>query len=1210
MRSQFITVAVGIGVLLAVPLRAQSRHEIVRGRVIADSGRAVVAAQVVVFRVQDSAFKSTSSDTSGRWSVDWPNGTGAYRVAISAPGFAPIALSVSRQTPDSVIVADVRLTRVAPRQLAAVVSRAPRPVPDRDPASFAAGGSEATTIAQNTARRIAPDQGGDINALAAMLAGVTPVASGGISVLGLSPSQNSVTMNGMAFTGTDLPRDALTRVRVQTSSYDPANGWFSGAQTALDLVVGDQFTSRVTHWTADAPVLEYNDPVGARLGQRFTNVTGGLGGNGQLVDDRWAYNYGVQGSRKLSSATSLLTADADLLQHAGIAQDSATRFLAALGSAGIPASRAGLPSGLIDDNVSFIGRLDHAPYDWTTRSYNPVTYGVQGYGKWGHTQALGVNPNGTPAHGGATTQTIASLTGFYSALLRESYLADVRTSVTRTENATSPYLLLPDGRALVASTFPDGTGGVSTLQFGGNAGLNSALRAWRWETSAQLQLIPRHHPTHRLKLATDARFDDYAQDVSGNRLGTFAYTSLADLAANRPSSFTRTLNAPTRTGGEWNGFVSLGDLWRASPSWQVIYGARVDANAFVKRPAYNAALDRTLGVRTDGAPNSIDVSPRLGFTWQNGKGKILRGGVGQFRNLVDPPLLAAPSVSTGLRGGLVRIGCIGDAVPTPDWSAYATDASTIPTQCVGTSGVLADTAPNVQLVETSYRPQKSWRGNLGYQSSFLRWVYSLEARGSLNVNQSGTIDLNFSPTTSFVLPLEGRQVFATQAAIVPGTGVVSPTIARRTQSFGRVVDVVSNLQSRSAQAVLDVRPYFPMALRRYFGDVDVSYTLTSIRARQRGFDGATFGDPLTLEWARGDLDSRHQLLAQWVFRPLGDGRIIVFSSARFRSGLPFTPMVASDINGDGLANDRAFVFDPANLADTSVAAGLRSLMESSSRRVRECLSSQMGRAAGTNSCEGPWVAAMNFGVRLSGRQLLHVPRADLTLNLTNPLGGLDQLLHGSSGLHGWGTAAAPDPTLYTVRGFDAANNRFQYAVNPRFGGTSPTSSTLRAPFRLTLDVSVDIARPVSEQQLDRWLRPGRAGRPGVRLAAAELTRRYQLVVPDPYGELLQQSDSLLLSQEQVRQIQDVRTQYRARVDAIWTDLGQYLGNLPDEYAFDAAARRTDDTIDDVWEITRLDVQQHLTEILAPAQTALLSGWAGQLFRARDRLHIRLSTHAM
>jgi hypothetical protein len=394
-------------------------------------------------------------------------------------------------------------------------------------------------------------------------------------------------------------------------------------------------------------------------------------------------------------------------------------------------------------------------------------------------------------------------------------------------------------------------------------------------------------------------------------------------------------------------------------------------------------------------------------------------------------------------------------------------------------------------------------------------------------------------------------------------------------------------------------------MQRYFGDVILTYTLSDVRAQQRGFDGAAFGDPATKEWARGDLDARHQFVMQGAFRPLGDGRLVAFIYGRAQSGLPFTPLVGGDVNGDGLMNDRAFVFSPSVSADTATANGIASLLANAPSRVRACLASQFGRVAGRNSCEGPWTEALNVGVRLSGQQLLHTPRMDVTLNLANPLGGLDQLLHGSN-LRGWGAPATPDPTLYTVRGFDPNARRFLYTVNPRFGATAPAISTLRAPFRLTLDVQIDLARSMSEQQLDRWLRPGRAGRTGEKLTSAEFLRRYQRTVPDPYGELLQQSDSLLLSPEEITQIQAAQGAYRARVDAMWASLAAYLGGLPDTYDFDAVSRRTDDTIDDVWEITRLDVQQKLTEILAPAQTAMLTGWAGMLFRSRDRVHIRLS----
>jgi hypothetical protein len=442
---------------------------------------------------------------------------------------------------------------------------------------------------------------------------------------------------------------------------------------------------------------------------------------------------------------------------------------------------------------------------------------------------------------------------------------------------------------------------------------------------------------------------------------------------------------------------------------------------------------------------------------------------------------------------------------------------------------------------------------------------------------------------------EGRAVLVPQSSIVAATGALSPTAARADSGFGRVVRVVSDLRSITRQAIVTWRPFIPDNARRFFGDVVASYTLTGIRASQRGYDGAAFGDPSTKEWARGDLDARHLFVVQAVFRPFGDQRAMFFLSGRAQSGFPFTPLVSGDVNGDGLANDRAFIAD---------SPALRSLIASSPSNVAQCLTSQIGHASGRNSCEGPWTAQMNAGLHL-GADYLRNHRLDVVLNFANPLGGLDQLLHGSN-LRGWGGPAVPDQTLYTVRGFDATQSRFVYAVNERFGNTRPMSTTLRAPFRMTLDVGIDIAPALSDQILDRWLRAGRAGQPGTKLSSAELARRFATTVPDPFAELLQQADSLILSTDEVKQLQSVDTRYRAHVDAAWAELGAYLAGLPERYDASVASRRVDDTTDDLWEFSRTEVQRSLSEVLTPTQTAMLGGYAGLLFRARDRVHIRLT----
>src|SRR2546427_12663788 len=83
-------------------------------------------------------------------------------------------------------------------------------------------------------------------------------------------------------------------------------------------------------------------------------------------------------------------------------------------------------------------------------------------------------------------------------------------------------------------------------------------------------------------------------------------------------------------------------------------------------------------------------------------------------------------------------------------------------------------------------------------------------------------------------------------------------------------------------------------------------------------------DPNAREWATSALERRHSLLATVTY-PVS-GALEVTALGRLTSGVPFTPLVGSDINGDGARNDRAFVFDPGTACGSSVATGMRALL--------------------------------------------------------------------------------------------------------------------------------------------------------------------------------------------------------------------------------------------------------------------------------------------
>ncbi|MGE5099003.1 MAG: hypothetical protein ACM3SX_03370 [Deltaproteobacteria bacterium] len=1229
-RASFTLACTAVGLLIAALTRTEAQQpvtsyqvhrDVIRGRVTTDSGKAISLADIAITMAPDRVTQFGKSDSAGRYEIVFERGTGDYLVHIAALGREAFRKRVTRTGADSVFVVDASLKssvqQLAPVAVQAARTRIPREMGTSLPNPV--GGKE-ETAGNGVYATVSPDQRGNLDAIAAVVPGISAVSGGGVSVLGLAPSQNGATLNGLAFEGGSVPRGARTQSTVASSTYDPSRGGFSGAQTQVTLSPGDINVSRRAYLTFDSPVLQASDPIAARAGQQYTALDLNLGTAGATNMDRWVYNTGLELKRQMSDVTSLLAADSSVLSHAGVALDSVSRLLSALDALGIPSSARGVPDSRATDVVNFMGRLDRPLFDYNTFTPQNTTWGITGFANRAHTGALNFSPTATPAHGGETTDLAAGVQADYSAYFgaKKDQLNDVKTGVSVRHVTTSPYVTLPDGRVLVSSTLDDARGGVASLAFAGNSALDAERTVATWETTNETYFFWRGIAAHRGKLYADSRLDQYSIDNAFNRLGTYSYNSLADLQANRPASFTRTLSSPTRTGGEWSGALSLADNWIKSTHLSMIYGARLETNAFTSTPAANPDIERLFGAATNHAPNTWHVSPRVGFNWYYTSARpvngvsvnptgifytvprgVIRGGIGEFRQNVDPTLLSEASVATGLPGGATQLSCFGDAVPSPNWQSFSASESSIPSQCAGGSATagLTDAAPNVLLFDRHYQPARSWRGNLGWASAVKSVMYVVDATYAVHLNQPSSTDLNFAHASRFTLPNEGdRPVFVPASSIVPASGVIAPAAARTTQQYGQVLSRLSDLRGWARQASLRLRPNVLFVGR---WNLDATYTFTDAHMQSRGFDGTTFGDPSRIDWTRADYAPRHEITMSAGFsHPLFG--VSLFGKAT--SGLPFTPMVGSDINGDGLANDRAFVADPALTTDPALAAGLRSLLATTSSRSRDCLSDQLNKPAAKNSCEGPWTASFNMalspGYQLNRKLPFRSHNPQISLYVSNPLGGLDQLMHGNS-LKGWGTPSFPDRVLYYVRGFDSTARQFRYEVNPRFGNTRPSTTTLRVPFRVTLDVTMSFGPSLDEQQINRMLRAGRNGNPGPKLDSAGIVRRYCGNLPDWYGEILQQADSLLLTREQVDALQAAKTAYIARVREHWGRFAAHLAAIPDTYDVQDLVKQQSDASNVAWDIARDEAQTTLPKILTPVQLKILPGNSRFIFESKD-----------
>ncbi|MEP6620595.1 MAG: carboxypeptidase-like regulatory domain-containing protein [bacterium] len=1198
-----VSLVVCFSVVSAHVARAQIRPETIRGRITSDSGIAIRGASIAATMAPDRLTFTATTDSAGTYAIRFERGTGDYLVYVGAAGYRPFRKRITRQPTDTSLTVSAALAPIV-AQLTTVNVSARKLVPRRgdDPAGDVGAADQQR---EGVYASLTPDQEGSLAAIALAIPGASAQPDG-LSVLGLGGAQSSVTLNGMSFSGASLPRDAQSTVTVAMSPYDPARGGFSAGQTNVQLSSGHEYFQRRGHLTVDAPPLQTTDALGDRFGARYTNVVGSIGGSGPVRNARYLYNNAFQVSRRQSDAATLLGVGADALSAAGIAPDSVERLHALLAALRVPIAGSGIPSSVVSDNVAFSTRIDRSPYLPNSFVSAPTTWNVALVGNVTNEHAVSLMPENEPTRGGSR-RTIA-LTGQadYSHFFGD-VLNDARLAYSANDTHSAPFLRAPGGDVIVSSALADGSDVLTSAGFGGDALLDYHRRSWTLEAINETQWYAKGRP-HRVKVTVESRLDGYSQSAQDNLLGTFTFPSLGALASSQPSSFSRTLSAPSREGGVWSGFLSASDYWRVSRSLQFLVGARVEGNHFTTSLTENAAVSSLFGETTRLAPDRLHVSPRAGFTWYFGPGAgirgnaftpystqtlapvaMLRGGIGEFRGFLAPSLLADANASNGLPGSTSRLLCLGSATPTPQWSSYAADLRTVPAACAGGApSVFSDGASSVRVFDRAYDAPRSWRANLTLERALGPVSVSLDGVYSINLNQPGSVDVNFSGVSKFTLSDEGRSVFASSSSIVPGTGVVSAVDARASAAFGRVVRYQSDLRSISRQLTASVAPRETHPL--IYG---LTYTLGDMRANARGFDGAAFAAPSAVEWAPGALDIRHQIQA-YVGTALPH-RMHVALFGRFMSGRPYTPLVSSDVNGDGLANDRAFVFDPGNVPDLTVAASMRALLASAPAQASECLRAQYGQAAARNSCRGPWTAYVNARlgvVNLSG----WTRRAfSASLNVSNPLAGVDALLHGTDHMQGWGAPGFPDPTLLTVRGFDPVTNRFLYVVNPRFGSTRLSQQTNRAPFRVTLDMAFDLGVPVIKQQAIKLLSPGRRGNREPRMTTDSIITKLTRQVPDIYGEILEESDSLLISREQTDALKSAQVGYRARMAEHWKETAAAFAAMDDDFDADRGMHMLDDAIGAGWLISR-DELPVIERVLTPLQVRLgprALGWLKQ-----------------
>ncbi|MEO6528203.1 MAG: TonB-dependent receptor, partial [Gemmatimonadaceae bacterium] len=545
---------------------AAQQLDVIRGQVTNSDQQPIENASVTATSVSGGVNRTARTDRTGHFTITFPGGEGDYFVSFASIGYAPRRFEVKRTADQDILVADAQLQRMT--MLDTLRATATRGRATRDANTPDLSGTEQSIQSEG----VASGQQGDINAMASSIPGVTPITNAdgdpaGFSVLGLSADQNSTTLNGASFGASSVPRDAAVVSSLVTTPYDVSRGGFSGAQFNLRSSGGSNYIRRTNSLNLDAPTLQWTDRAARALGQQYSNVS--LGGllAGPIVFDKAFYNLSYQLGRRSNDLRSLVNTDAGGLQATGVAADSVAKLIAIAAAQRIPLTAGRTLDHRLNDQGSLFGSFDFSP----PRSSTGTTFNLTLNGNWNRQTPASNLSAELPAHGADRTSWGGGAQGRHTSYVKNVLLSETTVGVNGSRNYGTPYLTLPNGSVLVNSLFADGTSSVRNLAFGGNGVLGTSSSTLTAEVLNQLSWFSRNNK-HRLKLASELRRDSYDQDQTTNAYGSFGYNSLADLAANRPASFTRTLQPRVQSASQFVAALSLGDSYRRSNDLQIQYG--------------------------------------------------------------------------------------------------------------------------------------------------------------------------------------------------------------------------------------------------------------------------------------------------------------------------------------------------------------------------------------------------------------------------------------------------------------------------------------------------------------------------------------------------------------------------------------------------------------------------------------------------------------
>lgn len=1036
---------------------AQQTSGVIRGSITAADGQAIGTVEITASNTATGVRTTTLSTASG--SYVFPTvPVGSYDVEARRIGYRAqvrqaVRVSLSRTSLVSFVL------EVGAAELAPLTVTIDQGLIDPDQA----GVVDRVSAAQIAAIPVAGRNFADLVALSPKVGVDAGDGTGGnLSLGGGRRGANLIQIDGAGTTGTFFGGEArgsdripfafsietVQEFEIVTNAFDVEFGFFSGGViNAITKSGTNEFHGSVFGYFRDGS-LTRADFFGRE--SNFNSQQLGFTLSGPIVQDKIHFFLAVERQDRDQPVFGLpapgSTPNSDLRFH----PDSVARFLDILSRVYGVEDFAGEVAQTQDETTVF------ARIDWQVNNNHRVTlrHNFTDLDSEGDR----ISSNETLLNGGVFENTSNSFVASLTSILSPTVWNEARVQYATEPRPRTATSLLPEGEVFITSDFGvDGGFQRGDMECCNDPVLPNNLEETTFEFIDNLHLTMGNHD---MKFGVHFNNFDYLNFFFFNQQGQFEFDSLEDFENKKSSKFTRNLPFPGPDGlfNTADDVTPLADYsarefafywqdeWHATDQLTLAFGLRFDITTLPdEAPLNQELLDSALRLRTDVTPDDKNFSPRLSFTFDpSGEGtSIVRGGVGLFFGRFPAVLFSNSLLNTGKNQ--VFLQCDDDAAPTPDYQAYAADLTSIPTACVGGGFTFS---PNINVFSEDFEYPRTWKVSLGHERE-IGDGFKLSFDGLFSVTSQ-----NFFVEDQNVLPEQFRTAISDRPVSVPldrmrtsGRFSFGRNLVERF-AFNNVLVHTSEAESRTWLLSMGLDKRMTNWLSWQFGytfnDSRDNSSFSCCISSTAIFETPTAGnvnflgepgDELVGTWGPADFSRKHT----FVLSGIADlpGGFQVSGIWRTRDGLPWTPVVDGDVNGDGrFSNDRAYIIDvndPADLAlleDPSDAALLNSLYNEHS-----CLRENVGQIITRNACGNKWFTKLDMRFRWRGT-LANGQAIELIADLFNVFNLINNDWSRNLGVRNFSDSGE----LLRMEGFDPDTRNHLFSVNPSFGQESNLSA--------------------------------------------------------------------------------------------------------------------------------------------------------------------------